>query len=188
MVDVRRLSEAERTIVEASDITVVGDRLAGAYGRRSSGWRPRPTSSTSTSTSTCSTRRSCRRTTRGSPAGPSVEQVVAALEPMFGTGRVGAFALVSLYAVAPEGDKSVAAALAILRPALAHWAARDQRRRCGQHRRRSEAAVRLAAVDLHVVEIPIAYLYGRKTLPRVNEAPEWKRSATRESTSRSTAS
>ena len=35
-------------------------------------------------------------------------------------------------------------------------------------------AVRLAAVDLHVVEIPIAYLYGRKTLPRVNEAPEWK--------------
>ena len=52
-----------------------------------------------------------------------MEQVVAALEPMFATGRVGAFALVSLYAVAPEGDKSIVAATAILRPALALWAA-----------------------------------------------------------------
>jgi arginase len=56
------------------------------------------------------------------PGGPSVEQVVAALDRIFATGRVGAFALVSLYAVAPEGGKSIAAALAILHPALARWA------------------------------------------------------------------
>jgi arginase len=120
MVDVRRMSEAERTIVEASDIEVVAvdspalgsavERLAAetdllyvhidldvldpalvpAHYAREAG-------------------------------GPTVEQVVAALEPMFDTGRVGAFALVSLYAVAPEGDKSITAAIGILRPALARW-------------------------------------------------------------------
>jgi arginase len=121
MVDVRSMGEAERTIVEASDIAVVAidspelgpavERLAEAtdllyvhidldvldpalvpaHYAKAAG-------------------------------GPSVEQLLAALEPMFATGRVGAFALVSLYAVAPEGDKSVRAALAILRPALARWA------------------------------------------------------------------
>jgi arginase len=121
MVDVRSMSESERTIVEAGDITVVAidspeldsavERLASetdllyvhidldvldpalvpAHYAREEG-------------------------------GPSVEQVVAALEPMLDTGRVGAFALVSLYASAPEGDKSIAAATAMLRPALARWA------------------------------------------------------------------
>jgi arginase len=121
MVDVRRMSESERAIVEASEITVVAidspelepavERLAEAtdllyvhidldvldpalvpaHYAREAG-------------------------------GPSVEQVVTALEPMFDTGRVAAFALVSLYASAPEGDKSIAAATAILRPALARWA------------------------------------------------------------------
>jgi arginase len=120
MVDVRRMSEAERTIVEASDVAVVAidspglgpavERLAAetdllyvhvdldvldpvlvpAHFARE-------------------------------PGGPSVGQLLGALEAMFATRRVGAFALVSLYAAAPEGDKSVAAALSILRPALELW-------------------------------------------------------------------
>ena len=106
--------------------------------RRSSGSPKPPTCSTSTSTSTCSIRRSCRRTTRRSPAGRASSRSIAALEPMFDTGRVGAFALVSLYAVAPAGDKSVAAALAILRPALdALGSGRDEVLGVAQQRLRS---------------------------------------------------
>ena len=41
---------------------------------------------------------------------------------------------------------------------------------------------------MHVVEIPIAYLYGRRTLPRVNEAQNGSSFATPGSTIRSTAS
>jgi arginase len=125
MVDVRRMTEPERTIVDASDITVVAvdsPGLGPAVDRLSAetdllylhidldvldpALVPAHYAQ--------------------EPGGPSVEQVVAALEPMFDTGRVGAFALVSLYAVAPEGDKSIAAAKAILRPALARWAANSQ--------------------------------------------------------------
>jgi arginase len=57
------------------------------------------------------------------PNGPSIEQTVTAIERILDTGHVDAFALVSLYAVAPEGDKSIAAATAILKPAVARWAA-----------------------------------------------------------------
>jgi arginase len=56
------------------------------------------------------------------PGGPNVEQVVAALDRIFATGKVEAFALVSLYAFLPEGDKSVEAAKAILKPAVERWA------------------------------------------------------------------
>lgn len=56
------------------------------------------------------------------PNGPDVAQTVAALERVFDTGKVGAFALVSLYATRKHGEKSVAAAIEILRPCLQRWA------------------------------------------------------------------
>jgi arginase len=120
MVDVRRMSESERTIVEASDISIVAvdsPGLAPAVERLA------------TETDLLYVHIDLDVLDPALvPAhfakelgGPSVEQMIAALEPMFDTGRVGAFALVSLYAVAPEGDRSIAAAIAILRPALARW-------------------------------------------------------------------
>jgi arginase len=57
------------------------------------------------------------------PDGPSVAQTVAAVERVLDTGRVEAFALVSLYAMLPEGEKSVAVAKAILGPTIERWAA-----------------------------------------------------------------
>jgi arginase len=58
----------------------------------------------------------------GEPDGPSVEQTIAAVNRILDTGHVDAFALVSLYAMLPDGDKSVAAATAILKPTIDHWA------------------------------------------------------------------
>jgi arginase len=57
------------------------------------------------------------------PDGPDIEQTVAALGAMLDTGRVDAFAVVSLYATREGGEQSVAAAIALLRPCLARWAA-----------------------------------------------------------------
>jgi arginase len=121
MVDVRRMSEAERTIVEASDITVVGidspelgpavDRLAAEtdllYVHIDLDILDRELIPAHMAQE---------------PGGPSVEDTVAALDRIFATGHVDAFALVSLYAFLPEGDKSVEAALGILKPALERWA------------------------------------------------------------------
>ena len=124
MVDVRRMSEAERTMVEASDITVVAidsPELTAAVERLTAETDLLYVHIDLDVLDPALVPAHFAR----EPGGPSVEQVVAALEPMFGTGKVGAFALVSLYAVAPEGDKSVAAAIAILRPALALWAISD---------------------------------------------------------------
>jgi arginase len=120
MVDVRRMSEAERTIVEASDITVVAidsPELGRAVERLDADSDLLYVHVDLDVLDPALVPAHYAR----EPGGPSVEQVVAALEPMFDTGGVGAFALVSLYAVAPEGDKSIAAAKAILRPALARW-------------------------------------------------------------------
>jgi arginase len=121
MVDVRRLSGSERTIVEASDIVVVAidsPELAPAIERLAADTDLLYVHIDLDVLDPALVPAHFAR----EPGGPSVEQVLAALEPMFGTGRVGAFALVSLYAVAPGGEKSVAAATAILGPALELWA------------------------------------------------------------------
>jgi arginase len=55
------------------------------------------------------------------PEGPDVAQTIAALERVFDTGKVGAFALVSLYATRPGGDESIAVAIEMLRPCLERW-------------------------------------------------------------------
>jgi arginase len=120
MVDVRRMSEAERTIVEASDITVVGidsPELGPAVRRLAAETDLLYVHIDLDVLDPALVPAHYAKET----GGPGVEQVVAALEPMFDTGRVGAFALVSLYAVAPEGERSIAAAIGILRPALARW-------------------------------------------------------------------
>lgn len=120
MVDVRQMSESECTIVEAGAITVAGigsPELRPAVERLAEGTDLLYVHIDLDVLDPAIVPAHYAK----EPGGPSVEQVVGALEPMFDTGRVGAFALVSLYAVAPEGDKSVVAALAILRPALARW-------------------------------------------------------------------
>ena len=121
MVDVRHLGEQESVVVEASDITVVGidspelgpavDRLAAEtdllYVHIDLDILDRDLIPAHMAQE---------------PGGPNVEQVVAALDRIFATGKVEAFALVSLYAFLPEGDKSVEAAKAILKPAVERWA------------------------------------------------------------------
>jgi arginase len=121
MVDVRSLGEQEAVVVEASDITVVGidspelgpavDRLADEndllYVHIDLDILDRDLIPAHMAQA---------------PDGPSVEQTVAALERIFATGKVDAFALVSLYAFLPEGDKSVEAAIGILKPAVESWA------------------------------------------------------------------
>jgi arginase len=120
MVDVRHLGDQEAVVVEASDITVVGidspelgpavDRLAAEtdllYVHIDLDILDRELIPAHMAQE---------------PGGPNVEQTVAALDRIFATGRVDAFALVSLYAFLPQGDKSVAAALGILKPALERW-------------------------------------------------------------------
>jgi arginase len=120
MVDVRHLGEEEAVIVDASDITVVGidspdlgpavDRLADEtdllYVHIDLDILDRDLIPAHMAQE---------------PGGPNVEQTVAALDRIFATGRVDAFALVSLYAFLPEGDKSVDAALGILKPAVERW-------------------------------------------------------------------
>jgi arginase len=120
MVDVRHLGPEEATVVEASDITVVGidspelgpavDRLAAEtdllYVHIDLDILDQSVIPAHMAQE---------------PNGPDVEQTVAALERIFATGRVEAFALVSLYAFLPEGEKSVEAAEAILRPAVERW-------------------------------------------------------------------
>lgn len=121
MVDVRKLFPAERRLVEASDVTVVpiaGPELGEAVDRLAAATDllylhvdldildpsliPAHMA--------------------GVPGGPGVAETVSALERVFDTGRVGAFALVSLYATRPGGDRSVAAATEILGPSLRRWA------------------------------------------------------------------
>jgi arginase len=120
MVDVRHLGPEETTVVEASDITVVAidspelgpavDRLAAEtdllYVHIDLDILDRDLIPAHMAQE---------------PNGPSVEQTVAALDRIFATGRVDAFALVSLYAFLPDGEKSVAAAEAILKPAVERW-------------------------------------------------------------------
>jgi len=121
MLGVRRLGEAERVLVEASDITrlpVDSDQLAGAAARLAAETDLLYVHIDLDVLDPALVPAHYAR----EPGGPGVEEILAALAPIFETGRVGAFALVSLYAVAPEGAKSVAAATAILRPALARWA------------------------------------------------------------------
>lgn len=120
MVDVRSLGPEEATVVAASDITVVGidspelgpavDRLAAEtdllYVHIDLDILDKDLIPAHMAQE---------------PNGPSIEQTVAALDRIFATGRVGAFALVSLYAFLPDGEKSVQAAEAILRPAIERW-------------------------------------------------------------------
>jgi arginase len=120
MVDVRHLGEQEAVVVEASDITVVGidspelgpavDRLAAEtdllYVHIDLDILDRDLIPAHMAQE---------------PGGPNVEQTVAALDRIFATGKVDAFALVSLYAFLPQGDKSVDAALGILKPAVERW-------------------------------------------------------------------
>lgn len=55
------------------------------------------------------------------PNGPNMAQVVAAIETVMATGKVGAFAVVSVYNVEPGAAQSVASGLELIRAGLASW-------------------------------------------------------------------
>jgi arginase len=55
------------------------------------------------------------------PNGPSMEQTLAAIDTVMATGKVGLFALVSIWADGDGGDVAVASGVALLRGGLASW-------------------------------------------------------------------
>jgi arginase len=121
MVDVRRLYPGERALVEASDITVVpmGDPALGEAVDPQAAATHRLNPQVDLDVHGPAR---IPAPIGGVPGGADVAETVSALERVFDTGRVGAFALVSLYATRPGGDRSVAAAIDILRPCLRRWA------------------------------------------------------------------
>jgi arginase len=56
------------------------------------------------------------------PDGPDMPQVLAALDTIFATGKVAAFAVVSVYGEGPGSDTSVASGCELIRGGLASWA------------------------------------------------------------------
>ncbi len=57
----------------------------------------------------------------GEPNGPDLAQVQAAIDTVMATGKVAAFALVSVYNQGPGREVSVASGIALIRSALASW-------------------------------------------------------------------
>ena len=55
------------------------------------------------------------------PNGPDMAQVQAALDTVFATGKVGAYALVSVYGTGAGSDTSVASGVELLRAGLESW-------------------------------------------------------------------
>jgi arginase len=55
------------------------------------------------------------------PHGPSMEQVLAAIETVMATGKVATYAIVSIWADGDGGDVAVDSALTLLREGLASW-------------------------------------------------------------------
>ena len=125
MVDVRNLDPAERTLIEATDVTVVAvpDRAAAsspfaqAVASLAAGVdhiylhidadvldaRYQPNHPTV------------------EPDGPSLEDVNAAMDTVLATGKVSAFGVVSVNAEGPEGPTSLASGMAMIESAIATW-------------------------------------------------------------------
>ncbi len=59
------------------------------------------------------------------PNGPSIDQTLVAVEKALDTGKVDAFALVSVYSLEPRGDESLASATELLRKSIERWASRS---------------------------------------------------------------
>jgi arginase len=55
------------------------------------------------------------------PSGPSMEQVLTAIETVMATGKVATYAIVSIWADGDGGDVAVDSALTLLREGLASW-------------------------------------------------------------------
>ena len=121
MVDVRHLGEQEAVVVEASDITVVGidsPELGPAVDRLAD-----ETDLLYVHIDLDILDKDIIPAHMAQEAnGPDVATTVAALDRIFATGKVDAFALVSLYAFLPQGDMSVDASIGILKPAVERWA------------------------------------------------------------------
>jgi arginase len=124
MVDVRRQSPDEANLIRASDITVVpvaGPEMEAAIDRLASEndfiyvhidldvldetLVPSHLSRT--------------------PNGPDVDQTLIAVRKALDSGKVDAFALVSVYSLEPRGDESLASATELLQKSVEYWASRS---------------------------------------------------------------
>lgn len=57
----------------------------------------------------------------GEPNGPSMEQVIEAIETVMATGKVATYAIVSVWADGEGGDTAVASGIELLRAGMASW-------------------------------------------------------------------
>lgn len=125
MVDVRNLDPAERTLIEATDVTVVDvpDRSAG-----SSPFAVAVAAMASSvdhiylhiDADVLDARYQPNHPTV-EPDGPSLEDVNAAMDIVLATGKVRAFGVVSVNAQGPEGPVSMASGMAMIESAIATW-------------------------------------------------------------------
>jgi arginase len=125
MVDVRNLDEAERTLIEATDVTVVPVPDEGAA---SSPFAAAVADLASRvdhiylhiDADVLDARYQPNHPTV-EPDGPSLEAVNAAMDTVIATGKVVAFGLVSVNAQGPEGPTSLASGMAMIESAVGTW-------------------------------------------------------------------
>ena len=124
MVDVRKQSPDEAKLIWASDIAVVpvsGPQLEEAIDRLAS---ENDLIYLHIDLDVLDERLVPSHLSR-TPNGPNIDQTVGAVQRVLDTGKVDAFALVSVYSLEPGGDVSLASATELLRQSVEHWASRS---------------------------------------------------------------
>jgi len=121
LVDVRHLDPAEERLIRATDttITTMGDTLDEAVSRLSE----RCEALYLHVDADILDERFVPSHGTKEPGGPDIAQTISALDTVFATGKVVAFALVSIYNRGQEGRVSVASGIELLRGGLTSWAA-----------------------------------------------------------------
>ncbi len=125
MVDVRNLDPAERTLIEATDITVVDVPGRSATSSPFAGAVAVMAASVDhiylhIDADVLDARYQPNHPTV-EPDGPSLEDVNAAMDIVLGTGKVRAFGVVSVNAEGPEGPVALASGMAMIESAIATW-------------------------------------------------------------------
>ena len=130
MVDVRNLDPAERTLIEATDVTVVDVPDRSAAGSPFADAVAALAASVDhlylhIDADVLDARYQPNHPTV-EPDGPSLEDVNAAMDVVLKTGKVRAFGVVSVNAQGPEGPTSLASGMAMIESAIATWTGVDQ--------------------------------------------------------------
>ncbi len=127
MVDVRNLDPAERTLIEATDVTVVEvpDRAAATspFMQAVAAMAASVDDIYLHIDADVLDARYQPNHPTVEPDGPSLEDVNAAMDTVLRTGRVRAFGVVSVNAEGPEGPTSLASGMAMIESAIATWSA-----------------------------------------------------------------